>query len=73
MSGGRKVFVIDKQRVEGRGNLGFPLEKKKDYGLISLDVEKKEPFQRCLPVHSKIRFTPQLGTKWVVIGPFPTS
>ncbi len=37
MSGGRKVFVVDKQWVEGRGDLGLPLEKKKDYGLIGLD------------------------------------
>ncbi len=37
MSGGRKVFVIDKQRVEMRGNLGFSLKKKKGYGLLSLD------------------------------------
>ncbi len=37
LSGGRKVFVIDKQRVEMRGNLGFSLKKKKGYGLLSLD------------------------------------
>ncbi len=37
MSGGRKVFVVNQQRVEGRGDLGLPLEKEKDYGLIGLD------------------------------------
>ncbi len=37
MSGGRKVFVINKQRVERRGIFLFPLVKKKCYGLIRLD------------------------------------
>ena len=37
MSGGREVFLIDKKRVEWRGDLGCPLVKKKGHRLVFLN------------------------------------